>query len=100
MRSRENLADHVKDRVILKGITNLFQLFEETLEHPAFDGVGGNEVKDEAVLALAVAMDAAHPLFKAVGVPRDVIIEEHMAALEVDAIPGHFRSDQDLNIPI
>ena len=30
-------------------------------------------------------MDAAHPLFKPVGVPRDVVVEQDMAALEVDA---------------
>ena len=51
-------------------------------------------------MALAVAMDAAHPLFKAVWVPGDVVVEEHMAALKVDALPGRFRGDQDLELPI
>jgi acetylornithine deacetylase/succinyl-diaminopimelate desuccinylase-like protein len=35
---------------------------QEALQYPALDGVGGDEVEDQAVLALAVAVDAPHTL--------------------------------------
>ena len=42
-------------------------------------------------------MDAAHPLLQPVRVPRDVVIEQDVAALEVDAFAGRLGGDQDLN---
>ena len=63
----------------------------------ALDGVGRDEVEDQAVFRLAVAMDASHPLFQPVGVPRDVVVEQDVAALEVDAFAGRLGRDQDLD---
>jgi len=57
----------------------------------ALDGVGSDEVEDQAVLALAVAVDASHPLLQAVRVPRDIVVEEDVANLKVDAFAGGGR---------
>jgi len=42
-------------------------------------------------------MDAAHSLFETVRVPRDIIVEEHVAALQVDALTRCFGCNQDLD---
>ena len=42
-------------------------------------------------------MDAAHALLEPVRVPRDVVIEEDVAALEVDAFAGRLGGDEHLN---
>ncbi len=69
---------------------------EELLQHPAFAGVGGDEVEDEAVLLLAVAVDAAHALLQPDGVPGDVVVDHEPAELEVDAFAGGLGGDQHL----
>ena len=55
----QDLAHHVEDGVVIEGVADLLQLVEQALEHPPFDGVGCDEVEDEAVAPLSVAMDAA-----------------------------------------
>src|ERR1022692_2560069 len=42
-------------------------------------------------------MDSSRPLLKPIGVPRDVIVEEDVTALEVDAFPSGFGGDKNLN---
>ena len=42
-------------------------------------------------------MDAAHPLLEPVGVPGDVVVEEDVAALEVDALAGGLGGDENLD---
>ena len=42
-------------------------------------------------------MDAAHPLFEPVRIPRNVIIEQHMAALKIDAFSCRLGCHQDLD---
>ena len=95
----QHLADDVEDRVVVQGVANLLQLLQQALEDAAFDGVGRHEVEDQAVLGLAVAVDAAHPLFEAVGVPGDVVVEQDVAALEVDAFAGRLGRHEDLDRP-
>ena len=94
----QDLAHHVEDGVVIEGVADLLELGEQALEHPPFDGVGCDEVEDEAVAPLSVAMDAAHALLKAVRVPRDVIVEEDVAALQVDALAGRLGGHQDLDL--
>ena len=76
---RQDLADHVEDGVVVQRVADLLQLLKQPLQDAPLDRVGRDEVEDQAVLALAVAMDAAHPLLQAVGVPRDVVVEEDVA---------------------
>ena len=94
----QDLADDVEDGVVVQRVADLLQLLEQPLQDAAFDGVGGHEVEDQAVLALAVAVDAAHPLLEAVRVPGDVVVEEDVADLEVDALAGGLGGDQDLDL--
>ena len=47
-----------------------------------------------ANLRLADAMDAAEALFDLVGIPRQVVIDHQMPALEVDAFAGGIVRDQ------
>ena len=51
-----------------------------------------NEIEDEAVMALAVAVDAAHALFEPVRVPGDVVVEQDVAALKVGCLHRPPRS--------
>jgi hypothetical protein len=41
-------------------------------------------------------MDAPHPLFEPIRIPGDVVIEEDVAALEVDAFASRLSGDEDL----
>ena len=97
MHGGQHLADDVEHRVVVQRVADLLELVQEPLQHPAFDRVGGREVEDQAVLALAVAVDAAHPLLQPVGVPGDVVVEEDVADLEVDPLARRLRGHQDLD---
>ncbi len=97
LRCRQHLTDHVEHGVIVEGVADLLKLFQEPLEHPALDGVRGDEVKDQTVLALAVAVDTPHALLEAVGVPGDVVVEENVADLEVDPFSGRLGRHEDLD---
>ena len=43
-------------------------------------------------------MDAAHPLLEAVRVPGDVVVEQDVANLEVNALARRLGGDQDLDL--
>ena len=58
------------------------------------------KVEDQAVGLLAVTVDAPHALFQPVGVPGDVVVEEDVAALEVDSLAGSLGGDQNLDVPV
>src|SRR5439155_13556985 len=53
---------------------------------------------DQAVLPLAVAVDAPHSLLEAVRVPGDVVVEEDVADLKVDALTRRLGGDQNLDL--
>src|SRR5439155_20902998 len=80
---RKNLANDIEDRVAFECISNLLQLVEELLEDVPFDSVRRHEVEDQAVFCLEVAMDSSHSLLQSIWVPRDVIVEQNVAALEI-----------------
>ena len=64
MGGRQDLAHHVEHRVVIQGVADLLELVHQALQHPSLDGVGGDEVEDQAVAALPVAVDAAHALLE------------------------------------
>ena len=76
---RQDFAHDVEHRVVVQGVADFLELLQQPLEDSALDGVRGHEVEDQAVLALAVTVDAAHPLFEPVGVPGDVVVEQDVA---------------------
>ena len=93
----QHLSDHVEHRVIVERVADLLQLVQQPLQHPSLDCVGGHEAEDQAVQPLPVAVDAAHALFEAIRVPRDVVVEQDGAALQVDALSGRFGGHQHLD---
>ena len=97
---RQDLANDVKDGVVVQSVTDFLQFVMQPRKDSAFDGVGGHEVEDQTILVLPVAVDASHPLLEAVGVPGDVVIEEDVARLEVDPLPRSLGGDQDLDLAV
>ena len=51
-----------------------------------------------ADLGLADAVDAAKPLFHAVGVPREIVVDHQVGALEVDALARRVGRDEHLHV--
>ena len=86
--------------VVIQRVPYQLQFFDQLLEHFALDRVLGEEIEDEAILGLAVPVDATHTLLQPVRVPRDVVVEQDMAALKVDALASGFRGDQHLRLQI
>ena len=97
MGGRQDLAHHVEHGVVIQSVADLLELLVEALQHPSLDGVGCHEIEDQAIVPLAVAMDAAHALLQPVRVPRDVVVEEDVAALRVDAFASRLGGHQDLD---
>ena len=54
-----DLPHHVEDGIVLQRVADLLQLFKQALQNAALDGVGRDKVEDQAVLALAVAVDTS-----------------------------------------
>ena len=71
---------------------------EQLLQHAALARVRADEVEDQAVLLLAVAVDAPHALLQAHRVPGDVVVDHEPAELEVDALAGRLGRDQHLAV--
>ena len=90
------LADDVEYGVIVQGIAISWS-FEQPLENTAFDGIRGNEIEDQTILMLAIAVNAPHALFQPVRVPGNVIVEEDIAALQVNAFTRSLRRDKYLD---
>ena len=51
-----------------------------------------------AHLGLADAVDPAEPLLDAVGVPRQVVVDHEVGALQVQALAGGIGRDQDVDV--
>ena len=76
----------------------LLDALEQLLEDAALAGRRRDEVEDQAVLLLAVAVDAAHALFQPHRVPGDVVVDHQPAELEVDALARRLGGHQHLAI--
>jgi hypothetical protein len=95
LRGRHDFADHVVHPVAAQRLPHVLQLPQQAVHDLALTGVLGDEVEDHDLVFLLVAVDAAHPLFEPVGVPRNVVVDHQRAELEVDALAGRFRGDYD-----
>ena len=51
-------------------------------------------------MELSVAVDAAHALLQPVGIPGDVVVEEDVAALEIDTFTRRFGGDEHLDVAL
>ena len=56
------------------------------------------KLKIRQSLLLAVAVDAAHALLQPVRVPGNVVVEQDVAELEVDALAGRLGGHEDLDV--
>jgi hypothetical protein len=63
----------------------------------ALAGLGVEHVEDVTIPLLAVAVDAPHALFQAVGVPRQVVVDHQAAELEVEALAGGVGGNHHLH---
>ena len=98
-RPRKTLAEHVED-LAAERLALLVDLLEQPLEHLALAGVVGDEVPQVADLGLADAVDAAEALLDAVRVPRQVVVDHQVRALEVEALAGGVGGDQDEHVRV
>jgi hypothetical protein len=93
------LAEHV-EHLPAQRLARLFELFQQLAVDVAFAGVVGNQVPQVADFGLADTVDAAKALFQPVGVPRQVVIDHQVGALEVDALAGRIGGQQHLDFGV
>ena len=94
---REDLANDVEDVIGAELVADRVEAFLERREDAPLAGVGGDEVEDQAVVLLAVAVDSANPLLEADGAPGDVVIDHQPAELEVDPLASGLGGDKHLD---
>ncbi len=95
----EHVAEDVEDATLQRLALDL-QLFQQSVVNVAFASLLGDEVPEVADLGLADAVDAAEPLFEAVGVPGQVVVDHQVGALEVHAFAGRVGGDQHADIGV
>ena len=75
---REYLSEDIEHLARALGVEIVFDLLdalEQFFQDPALTGVCGDEIEDEAIEFLAIAVNPAHALLKADRIPRDVVID-------------------------
>ena len=95
----ERLAEHVED-LALVGLALLLDLVEQLGEDHALAGVVGDQVPQVADLGLADPVDAAEPLLDPVRVPRQVVVDHQVGALQVQALAGGVGGDQHPGVDV
>ena len=100
MRSGQNFANNVEHGVIVERVADFLELLQKALQDSSFDGVRRDKVKDQAILALPVTMNAPHALLEPIGIPWDIVVKEDVADLKIDALSCGLRRNEDLNFPI
>ncbi len=65
-----------------------------------FAGLVGHQVPEVADLGLADAVNATEALLDAVRVPRQVVVDHQVRALQVDALPGGIGGEENLDLGI
>jgi hypothetical protein len=93
------LAEHVED-LAAERLARLFQLFQQLAVDVALAGLVGDQVPQVADLGLADAVDAAEALFEPVRVPRQVVVDHQVGALQVDALAGGVGGQQHLHFGV
>jgi hypothetical protein len=74
------------------------EVVEQHEQGVAFTGVGCDKVVEKHLVLLADAVDAAHPLFQAYEGPGDVVVDQDVGGLEVDAFVACVGCDDDLEL--
>ena len=94
-----DLTEYVEDAAA-QCPARFLELLEQPSVNVALPRLLGHEVPQMADLGLADAVDAAEPLLQAIGVPRKIVIDHQMGALEVDALPRRVGGEQHLHFGI
>ena len=94
-----DLAEYVEDAAA-QCPTRFLELLEQPSVNVALARLLGHEVPQMADLRLTDAVDAAEPLLEAIGIPRQIVIDHQMRALEVDALPRRVGGEQHLHFGI
>ena len=95
----EGLAEHVED-LALVGLALLLDLAEQLGEDHALAGIAGDQVPQVADLGLADAVDAAEALLDPVRVPRQVVVDHQVGALQVQALARGVGRDEDPGVDV
>ena len=93
------LAQYV-EHLTAKRIAGLVQLLQQGTVDIALARLLGHEVPEVADFGLADAVDAAEALFEPVGVPRQIVVDHQVGALEVDALARRIGRDEDDDLGI
>ena len=84
----------------LRASLSICELLEQAVVDVALAGLLGDEVPEVADLGLADAVDAAEPLFEAVRVPRQVVVDHQVGVLEVHALAGGVGGDEHADVGV
>src|SRR5205823_6232211 len=87
----------VKYGIIIQSVTDFLELIKQTLQYTTLDGNGSHKIEDQTIALLAIAVNTTHALLKPIRIPEDVIVEQDVAALEVDPFASRLGGDRDLN---
>jgi hypothetical protein len=93
------LAKHIED-LTAQRLPRLFELFQQLAIDVALARFFGHQVPEVADLGLADAVDAAEALLQPVRVPRQVVVDHQVRALQVDALAGGVGGQQHLHFGV
>jgi hypothetical protein len=88
------LAEHVEDGPA-QGLNLDGDLLEQASVDVTLAGPVSDEVPEVAGLGLADPVDPSEPLLDAIGVPRQVVVDHEVGALEIDPLPCRVGRDED-----
>ena len=81
-----------------EGAAFFIQLFKQPVADFALAGILGYQVPKVAHFGLTDAVDASEPLLQTVGIPREVVIDHQVPALQVDAFTGGIGGNEDFDL--
>ena len=90
----ERAVEHLAAQLVRGGD----EVVEEREERLALARVGCDEVVEEDIARLPDAMDPAHALLEANERPRDVVVDEDVGGLKVDALVAGVGRHDDLEV--
>src|SRR5690606_11002332 len=95
----EDLAEDVEDTAT-EGLALHGDLLEQTVVDVALARLLRDEIPEVADLLLADAVDATEPLLEAIRIPRQIVVDHQIGALEVDAFASGIRRDEHPNLEV
>ena len=87
------VTEHVEQVSVVRH-RHLFDLREQPCENIAFAGVLGHHVPQVTDLALTDAVDTSKALLYPVRIPRQVVVDHQVGALQVEPLPRGVRGEQ------